>query len=301
MAIDKYMLLGKDVSKEVYEKYTKQKYPFMGRPISLDGIHLWATDPEIEKQFPTQAAEAKGIISKIEREIDGQAGPKNNTDFHSFLEELQKIYRAEDAKRIAAFEAFGIAESEYNATMADRTAPEHIKAIARCDYERAKLTLQESRKAAQESYKEQANELRKRLVEYTADLYRATPDKIDQGAMQLLNTGILSADEMEHLAGQYRNNPPMLRIIGSYAQKRADEAKDRETAKTFNTLNWSLQKATDSQEVLKCFDFLADFGGVSVGSERRLADTRAMHWDHLYSVARSNYDSFFIQPSGREE
>lgn len=54
----------------------------------------------------------------------------------------------------------------------------------------------------------------------------ATPDGIDQNGLELLKSGILTADDMESLVSKYDGNPTMLRLAGKYAKEMADTMKD---------------------------------------------------------------------------
>ena len=301
---NRYLLLGHEVSKEIYEKYSNEKFSFMGRSVSLDGIHIWATDEEIGKQFPQYAAEARKIVEKIEKEITEQSKPKGKyQNFHSFLEALQTIYREEKAVYDRVHNAFGIAQREYEATTADSSAPEYIKLIARGDYERAKLTFEQDRQKAQDSYRERVGQLRQQMVEFSENLYRATPERIDQNAMQLLSMGIITSDEMEHMAGKYVDNPPMLRIIGQYAKQKAESfgPHQADKARPYNLLSNQLRKLDDSGAVLTTFDSMAKFGQEGLGKDAAIARIHEQHWDRLYATARESYDNFIIQPSAGSE
>ena len=62
--------------------------------------------------------------------------------------------------------------------------------------------------------------------EIEADFYarfHPTPDAVDERAMRLLEAGVLSDSELRHMAGDYRENLTMSRIVGSYLLKSASE------------------------------------------------------------------------------
>lgn len=301
MANTKYYIFEREVDKKTFDKYKDQTFEVGGVKRNLLGVGVWATSREIAEACPEEAAEAKAIYDRILSEISTVA-PKKKT-FHSFLEDLQTIYQEEVANYNAAQNAFSIAEKDYNATMADRTAPEHIKLIARGDYERAKLTLEQDRSSVQDRYNARVKELRQQMADFTADVYRATPDRIDQGAMQLLNTGIMSADEMEHLASKYRDNPPMMRIIGQYAKQKAESfgTFDADKARNYRVLGHKLCSVADGGEVLRNFDAMATFGRNGLGKDARIAKIHEDHWDRLYGDAYAEYNDFIVQPGGISE
>lgn len=304
-AITHYQLLGHEVDKATYEKYANRKYSFMDRHLDLSSVHFWATSSEIAEKLPEYADEARKIITQIESEIGVQAKSQTmqKKNFHSFLEGLQAIYREELANYNAAHDAFEIARKEYEATKADRNAPEHIKLIASGDFERAKLAFEQSRLKAQNSYNARVKELRQQMAEFTANLYRATPDRVDQSAMQLLNTGIMSVDEMDHLASQYRDNPPMMRIIGEYALKKAESfgQSERDKAGKYMLLGQKLSNITDNGNALAGFDQMADYGSEGLGKEATIARNHGKNWDRMYAGICAAYDDFIVQPSGGSE
>ena len=296
-----YVLLGHEVDRATQKKYADKKYSFMGRLIGLDGIHLWATDEDIARQFPERAAEAKAIIAEIEAEITGASkGNGQKKSFHSFVEELQAIYRDEMANCERVQNAFDIAEKDYNATMEDRAAPDPIKLIARGDYERAKMDLVRDKRKVQDSYNTRVHDLRQRMADYAENIYRVTPDRIDQGAMQLLEIGVMSASEMDHLASQYRDNVAMMRVIGQFAQRKAKSFSDSRSdeARKYSALGLKLSNIGDIGNALSGFDQLSDFGKLALSSEARLSKARNSHWDHMYSLVCSAYDDFIVQPDG---
>ena len=301
MANTKYYIFEREVDKKTFDKYKDQTFEVGGVKRNLLGVGVWATSREIAEACPEEAAEAKAIYDRILSEISTVA-PKKKT-FHSFLEDLQTIYKEEVANYNAVQTAFSIAEKDYNATMADRTAPEHIKLIARGDYERAKLVFEQNRMKAQDSYNNRVRTLRQQMAEFTADVYRATPDRIDQSAMQLLNTGIMSADEMEHLANKYLDNPPMMRIIGQYAMQKAESfgTFDADKARNYRVLGHKLGSVSDGGEALKGFDAMADFGRNGLGKDAVIARAHEKHWDRLYGNACEAYDNFIVQPGGTSE
>lgn len=227
----------------------------------------------------------------------------NKKTFRSFLEELQTIYREARADYDTVHDTMDIARKDYEATMADPNAPEHIKVIARGDFERAKLTFQHDRKAIQESYADRTGELRQQLETFTENLYRATPDRIDQKAMQLLDLGILSPTEMEHLAYGYRDNPPMMRVIAEYAKKAADGCRRAtpDKARDYNVLHVNLRSVNDSSRAMAGFDEMMKYGSGGIGDEPIMAKVHAKHWDRLYADACEIYDNFIVQPSGGAE
>ena len=70
------------------------------------------------------------------------------------------------------------------------------------------------------------SEAREDVDKFFGEMYRATPEKLDTNALELLKSGILTDPELSEMAEKYADNATMRRMIGKYAQERAD--KDRE-------------------------------------------------------------------------
>lgn len=301
MANTKYYILEREVDKKTFDKYKDQTFEIGGHKKNLLGLKIWATSKDVAEACPEEAAEAKVIYDRILSEIS-KAAPKKKQTFHGFLEELNGVYKEESGKYFKALEAFEIARKEFDATMADSKAPDYIKMIAKGEFERAKETVKQAKREAGDSYKARAAEIRDKMQEFATEFYRATPDRIDQSAMQLLNTGIMSADEMEHLAEQFRGNPPMLRVIGQYALNKFDSMSDRDEGRwAYRVIGKKLQKAASSDSALDGFDGLMEFGQNGLGTDEIMANVRAKHWDRIYNSARESYDNYIVQTGSSEE
>ena len=70
------------------------------------------------------------------------------------------------------------------------------------------------------------SEVREDVDKFFGGMFRATPEKLDTSALELLKSGILTDAELSEMAEKYADNATMRRMIGKYAQERAD--KDRE-------------------------------------------------------------------------
>lgn len=314
MANSRYYIFEHEVDKGTFDKYKNRTYEIGGVKRNLLGVGVWATSSEIAEACPEEAAQAKRSYNQILSEIGAQSkAPAKHKTFHTFLEDLQRAYREELANYDAVHNAWDIAQKEYNAAMADSLAPDYMKVIARGDYERAKQTFERDKLAALENYKVKAKEIRKSMEAFVADVYRVAPDRIDQNAMQLLNAGIMTVDEAEHLAMQYANNPTMMRLIGQYAKKNFDASKNSfgkvsDVGYKWKRLGGTLESAADSSKAFGGFDSLAEYAEGALGCCRNstradfaIARSRQKRWEDTYNQAVAVYDNFIVQPSGGSE
>lgn len=72
---------------------------------------------------------------------------------------------------------------------------------------------------------------------------RATGDKVDLATVELLKSGVLSDREIKALAGDFKGNIAMLRIIGKYADERAKTTDNDNTRHELSALSCECKSA----------------------------------------------------------
>ena len=117
----------------------------------------------------------------------------------------------------------------------------------------------------------------------------ANPDVVDANALELLKSGILTADDYFTLVDKYDNNPTMLRLIAKYAQEAASN-KDTD-AKTRGALYMLADQCRNGKNrIMRSFDDLcriSDYcsgragGRYSSGHAASMADK----WEQLSGTA----------------
>ncbi len=92
---------------------------------------------------------------------------------------------------------------------------------------------------AQISFAEVLSEADTRFERYN----RATGDKVDLATVELLKCGVLSDREIKALAGDFKGNIAMLRIIGKYADERAKTTANDNTKRELSALAYTCKSA----------------------------------------------------------
>lgn len=271
MAKTIYHLLGHEVDKETYDKYAKRKYPFQGRLVGLDGIHIWATDEEIAEVFPTQAAEAKQIIAQIEAAIGvgTQNAPQNA--FHTFLNSLEDLRKANRSQAASLRKAAEIADQEYKRVCADSTATPIEKEYASVVLRKARAEHDAGFKELKRSQEAKTKEIRTAMEEYAANYYRVTADQMDATAVQLINSGVMGLSDLEHMSAQYKGNITMLKLIAQHAEQKGKD--NSETG--FRVLAHNLRSYTDPKPLFEAFDTVASAVRIGVNERANIEDA----WD----------------------
>lgn len=122
--------------------------------------------------------------------------------------------------------------------------------------------------------------IRSELEKALADAFAANPEHLDAATLELLKSGIMSADEYNRLMSKATadNNPTMVRVIAKYAKDRADQADaDRNTdaARAFRAVAYKGNSVNGN-------DYLQAFDAMTSCFSRCMKNTALMsHWDEL--------------------
>lgn len=217
-----------EVDESTYSKYNREDYQ-LGDGVSrnLRGVMLYAESAELATNYPETAEAAKKIIAEITAEITGKGAentmntPKNAMDYlnalHDVYAESRATYDAAAEKLEKVREFYDTCESDYK-----KDSSSYNLSMFNMAREKLNIAQDEYRAAYRElnaDYTSKRNALRTEFEEYLNDHYSASPDKLDGATMQLLSTGICTAADLSRLATRHKDNPTMLRIIGSHAKK----------------------------------------------------------------------------------
>lgn len=122
--------------------------------------------------------------------------------------------------------------------------------------------------AVSENLEKNFKVLREEMNESLYSKIHATPEQIDNNALSLLNSGVLTAKELIKMGQDYRFNPAMRRIIVKEMDNRFknDESINRDTATQLKIAANELR--TDTCKELDAFDAIADLCHKAVGGSR---------------------------------
>lgn len=124
------------------------------------------------------------------------------------------------------------------------------------------------------------NAIRRELESALSDAFAANPEHLDANTLELLKSGILSADEFGRLMDKATsdNNPTMARMIAKYAKDKADQAtadRNPDAAKTFKAVAYRVNSVNGS-DYLQAFDVMGEC------FSRCMKNTALIsHWDEL--------------------
>ena len=101
----------------------------------------------------------------------------------------------------------------------------------------------------------------------------ASPDAVDHSGLELMKSGILSADDFYSLAEKYDDNPTMLRFVAKYAKEAANDM-DSTRAKDRGALYQLAQVCGQGQSrTMREWDDLSKIADYCSGQTRNRRDT----------------------------
>lgn len=226
------LLAGFVVDDDTYRKYDRMTWDLGdGVDRSIYGVRVYATSAELAEYNPELAAKAKKLFAQIEKEIYGKdkrkddksmSTPKKSVEFIAALEELYNNHRAEYgelAKKLSkAKDNQERCEKERAKNPGDRLVSAKYD-VAKGEYLIAQDDFRKAIRNLQDKHNIAVNELRGQFATFLDESYAANPDALDDKTIALLNSGICSASELHKLAERHANNPTMLRMISTHAEK----------------------------------------------------------------------------------
>lgn len=214
------------------------------------------------------------------------------------MSRFNEYARKADAYAKAVFEEYAAAESKLKAAESKRNAYprrngqgyEYDAKAARyeAEYVEAKAEYEKLRRDMRDNKANGLQPIRSELERAVADAFAANPEHLDAATLELLKSGILSADEHNRLIDKATadNNPTMVRLIAKHAKDRAaqaDEDRNPDTARAFRAVAYK-GNSVNGNSYLEAFDVMASC------FNRCMKNTALMsHWDELNGEIVENF------------
>ena len=214
------------------------------------------------------------------------------------MSRFNEFARKADAYAKAVFEEYAEAERKLQAAESKRNAYprknglgyEYDAKAARyeAEYVEAKAEYEKLRREMRDYKANGFKPIRSELEKALADAFAANPEHLDAATLELLKSGIMSADEYNRLMSKATadNNPTMVRVIAKYAKDRADQAdadRNTDTARAFRAVAYK-GNSVNGNAYLEAFD------GMTSCFSRCMKNTALMnHWDELCGEIVENF------------
>ena len=220
-----------------------------------------------------------------------------HNNFKGYLEDAKKIYdkaRVEYERLQGEWDA---TQEEYQRIQREGLTERGI-AIAKGQYMQYEDEYKQGMANLEQSVKTQLAEVRKSMKEHTDEFYRADPSRLDANTMTLLNSGILTTDELIYLAEQNRSNVTMLRMIGARAKENYQKLYEKKGPHDENlaALQLKLNRLGGGEEELGVFDTVTEGIMRCIGKDNRYASAHTKSFETLFGGCYGVMDKMVAQP-----
>lgn len=147
------------------------------------------------------------------------------------------------------------------------------------NYKKEKEQLENEWQKINDNYNEEVNAIRKRIDNVFKDLYISSPEQLDNNTMQILNSGILTEQEIKEYANKFSNNPTMRRIIGKYILDNIENIGTRESETEMRKL--AIVLSNKEPKHLEAIDSIINLSNMALRKDIRLANGIANRYDEL--------------------
>ena len=302
----KYYVLGVEVDRETYWRYEARLYTINGDicgefNCSMLMLQQYATE-EHAKEYPNEAAAARKILDQIREDITtkGENTVKTKKKSRDFIDALNDIYTESRTAYVDLQNKLAKANAWMEVKQAEaRGSNQQNRQLAEIRFvaakEEYKAAQDEARKEVrdiQDSFSQKVRELREQFKDYLDEHYSASPDKLDAATVQLLNSGICAPSELARLAEKSKDNPTMLRLIASHAEKIMDDrTQSRADWLTCKKLSLVADAAKDGGREMNIFDSAASTAERGLQTNAAVADRMHNHIVSWFDSFRDQMDS----------
>ena len=213
------------------------------------------------------------------------------SQYNHFAKDLDTAFKEAREKYTAAYNAVEQARK----AMQDAGTDAMKKQIVTLQLQDAETNLRKEAVRIWAEFDAKAADLRRALEKEVQTSNLADPSAIDNNALELMKTGILTVDDYFGFADRYDGNPTMLKLIGHYAKEAADSADDRKDRVALTVLAQDCAKGTG--KTLKAWDSMMTVANYCSGrgysGNRRITPSVTLSmgewWDQLSGEIIENF------------
>lgn len=222
-----------------------------------------------------------------------------HNNFKGYLDDAKKIYEKARVEYEKLQSEWSATQEEYRRIQREGLTERGI-AIARGQYMQYEDEYKQGMANLEQSVKSQLAEVRKAMKEHTDEFYRADPSKLDANTMTLLNSGILTTDELVYLAEQNRSNVTMLRMIGIKAKENYMKLRDKKgtlySDENLAVLQAKLNRLGGGEEELSAFDTVTEGIMRCIQKDNSYASVHTKSFETIFSGCYGAIDKMVAQP-----
>ena len=190
--------------------------------------------------------------------------------FNIFAKRLDEAFRKSHSEYNTAFHALECAQQasrDANAWKPGDSAEEKQASIdcAAVKLHDAEATFSEVSARIWDNFKTTCHTIRAELEQAVRTANIVNPDAINNNALELMKSGVMTSDDYAAFVKKYGNNPTMLRLISHYSAAAAKAQDGSSEAAALNSISDACQSWKG--KVLQKFDDLLDYCGNITGHE----------------------------------
>lgn len=213
------------------------------------------------------------------------------SEYNHFARDLDSAFKAARQEYVEAWNKLQAAEDARRTT----SGSDMERQMAKLKYQEAEASFKEAEARIWTEFNRKRAELRSQLERKTRGNNAANPDAVDANGLELLKSGILSADDFYSLVKKYDDNPTMLRLVARYAKEAADDM-DSTQAKDRGALYQLYQVYSQGQgRTMRAWDDLSHIADYCSGQAKAKRDTpthtisMGKWWEQLSGEAVENF------------
>ena len=304
------VLCGVVVDKKTYDEFSAKRYvvphDFKDGDRSLWNVEQMAKMSDYKKHYPEFAKECQKIVESAAREIRKFYAGRDfrrefktmkHDDFTGYIKDLQEIHKKAAAERQRIQSEYDKAAEAWREAQKDATLSDYGKTAAKMKWLEAEQAYKDSVSALKSATNEDIANIRKEFDEHIEDFYSANGNRLDDGTVRLLNSGIkLSDKEIDRLVNQNKSNPTMLRLVHDYCQSKGIENKQARI--------YGYTARTAGSHENRIFDQVVDMVSRVLTTEDAIAkiwSKEDSHFERLSNDAIRSMAALEVKPEASEE
>ena len=190
--------------------------------------------------------------------------------FNIFAKRLDEAFRKSSSEYNAAFHALECAQQASRDANAWKPGDSAEEKQARIDCAAVKLhdaeaAFSEVSARIWDNFKTTRHTIRAELEQAVRTANSVNPDAINNNALELMKSGVMTSVDYAAFVRKYGNNPTMLRLISHYSAEAAKAQDNSGEAVALNSISDACQSWKG--KVLQKFDDLLDYCGNITGHE----------------------------------
>lgn len=215
------------------------------------------------------------------------------TYFSQYIDDIDKIIKEAVNKHDMASIALANARKRNEKAQANRDYSHDKKTVKAAMFREAEADYKKEVVAIQDDMETSFKALRLSLVKHIAEYTAADPGKVDQSAVMLLNSGSMRDTDLVALANKYWNNPTMLKLVASAAEKNLTDSK------TARVLALKIAEYISPDTRLRVFDSAVDAAKRTVNHSESYSASFQKFWaNEAYNALKtdmSRLDTFSME------